>query len=235
MSNAGSTSGKMIEQLLTRRGFGYGSGIIKNDATKFIVNIPKNASSYMLDWCTKHVGWSSAVVGDSCDWDSVADVIVILRDPLDRWISGAAQYLTSYVLNVTGAYDWELGPGIHDQYMTADEFIQYYNPAVERLLFDQLSNLDDHVWPQVDFFKDLLINVPRTYFYMDNTLIEKLSKYLSLMPLTTVDKNSGLDNPETHKVQSFLKSRLTIRPELVEQVKKNYAQDYELINQVNFL
>lgn len=225
----------MIEQLLARRGFGYGSGIIKNNATKFIVNIPKNASSYVLDWCTKQSEWSSAIVGDSCDWNTVNEVIVILRDPLDRWISGAAQYLTSYVLNVTGAYDTASGPGPHDQYMTADEFIKNYNPIVERILFDQLSNLDDHVWPQIDFFKDLLVDVPRTYFYLDNKLVEKLSRHLSLTPLAAVDRNSGADNPETLKIQNFLKNRLVVRPELINRIKKNYIQDYKLINQVNFL
>ena len=114
----------MIEQL-RKRGYGYGSGVLSPDARQFIVNIPKNASSYILDWASRHK-WTAAEILEHPRRNDVQEVIVVLRDPVNRWISGIGQYLTSYVLNVTGAYSWETGPGPHDQFMPGDEFITNY-------------------------------------------------------------------------------------------------------------
>ena len=52
----------MIPQLVDR-GFGYGSGTLSPDLSQFIVNIPKNASSYMLDWARRHQ-WMTTVADD---------------------------------------------------------------------------------------------------------------------------------------------------------------------------
>lgn len=220
----------MIEQLRDK-GFGYGTGFLSPNCEKFIVSIPKNASSFMLDWCT-HNGWSNAVVGDSCDWHKVTEMIVVLRDPLDRWVSGIAQYITGYILNVTGAYSWNTGPGPNDQIMSGDEFVSQYNPVVERFLFDNLNRHDDHVWPQIDFFESLLPDVPRKYFYLDQHFDHKFSQYLSLQSVQHLDTNSGDSNPNTKIIQQFVQQRLTVRPELKQRVIKSYARDYEFIKKI---
>lgn len=217
----------MIEQLASR-GYGYGSGILSPDHDRFLVNIPKNASSYMLDWANRH-GWTSAVVVDSND---IKEIIVCVRDPVQRWVSGVGQYLTSYVLNVTGAYSWETGPGPDDQQISGDDFIANYNQVVERLLFDNLARLDDHVWPQVAFFENLLPAVPRKFFYIDQDFDQRIGKYLGFDPISNLDRNRADSNPNTHKIQTFIRHRLNIRPELEQRVRKAYARDYELIKQV---
>jgi hypothetical protein len=217
----------VIEQLASR-GYGYGSGILSPDHDRFLVNIPKNASSYMLDWANRH-GWTSAVVVDSND---IKEIIVCVRDPVQRWISGVGQYLTSYVLNVTGAYSWETGPSPDDQQISGDDFIANYNQVVERLLFDNLARLDDHVWPQVEFFENLLPAVPRKFFYIDQDFDQNIGKYLGFNPISNLDRNRADSNPNTHKIQTFIRHRLNIRPELEQRVRKAYACDYELIKQV---
>ena len=55
----------MIPQLVDR-GFGYGSGTLSPNLSQFIVNIPKNASSYMLDWARRHQ-WMTTVADDHSD------------------------------------------------------------------------------------------------------------------------------------------------------------------------
>jgi hypothetical protein len=223
----------MIQTLLARRGYGYGSGMLSPDCQQFIVSIPKNASSLLVDWTTKN-SWTSAIVGDSCSWHNCQEFIVVLRDPLDRWISGVAQYITSYILNITGAYSQKTGPGPNDQQISADQFISEYNTVVERLLFDQLSTLDDHVWPQTDFFVDLMPGVTRTYFYIDSGFEVNIGKYLKFQPLTDLDHNKGSDNTETKKIIDFIKLRLNTRPELVNRVLSAYAQDHEFIKNTKF-
>jgi hypothetical protein len=220
----------VIKQL-AKRGYGYGSGVLCPTQNRFLVNIPKNASSYLLDWASQH-GWTNAIAGDSCNWEKVEEVIVVLRDPVQRWISGVGQYLTSYVLNVTDAYSWETGPGPDDQQISGDEFIANYNPVVERLLFDNLSRFDDHVWPQHEFFENLLPNVSRKFFYIDQDFDNSIGNYLNFTPLNNLDKNSADSNPETFKIQNFIRQRLNTRPELKQRVIDAYARDYELIQQV---
>lgn len=220
----------MIEQLKIK-GYGYGSGVLSPTGSQFIVNIPKNASSYILDWAGRF-HWHASEILSHPDNSVVQEVIVVLRDPLQRWISGMGQYLTSYVLNVTGAYSWETGPGPFDQQMTGDEFIAQYNQVVERLLFDNLERHDDHVWPQIEFFERLLPGVPRTYFYLDSTFDEKFANYMKFSKIDGLDRNSGDTNPDTEKVQQLIKQRLNIRPELKQRVIDAYARDYKLIKEV---
>ena len=217
----------MIEQLASR-GYGYGSGILSPDHDRFLVNIPKNASSYMLDWANRH-GWTSAVVVQSND---IKEIIVCVRDPVQRWISGVGQYLTSYVLNVTGVYSWETGPGPDDQQISGDDFVANYNQVIERLLFDNLARLDDHVWPQIEFFENLLPTVPRKFFYIDQDFDQRIGEYLGFLPVHNLDRNRADSNLDTHKIQTFIRHRLNIRPELEQRVRKAYARDYKLIKQV---
>jgi hypothetical protein len=220
----------VIEQL-KNKGYSYSSGILSPDSLKFIVNIPKNASSYILDWA-KHHNWTTTEIDNDPKQQYVNEVIVILRDPLQRWVSGMGQYLTSYVLNVTGAYSWETGPGPDDQFMPSDEFIKNYNSVVERLLFDNLNRHDDHVWPQIEFFENLLPSVPRKYFYIDQNFNTKFREYLKFDHIDGLDANIISTNPHTEKVQQFIKGRLNTRPELTQRVIDAYTQDYKLIEKV---
>ena len=217
----------MIEQLASR-GYGYGSGILSPNHDRFLVNIPKNASSYMLDWANRH-GWTSAVIAQD---NNIKEMIVCVRDPVERWVSGIGQYLTSYVLNVTGAYSWETGPGPDDQQISGDDFIADFNQVVERLLFDNLSRLDDHVWPQIEFFENLIPDVPRKFFYIDQNFDQRIGEYLGFNPISDLDRNSANANTNTHKIQTFIQHRLNIRPELEQRVRKAYARDYALIKEI---
>ena len=215
----------MIPQLVDR-GFGYGSGTLSPELSQFIVNIPKNASSYMLDWARRHQ-WITAVADNHSD--TITEMIVILRDPLDRWISGISQYLNGYVLNVSGAYDWSTGPGPDDQRISADTFIEEYNQVVERLIFDVVNRFDDHVWPQHEFVENLLPTVKRKYFLLDHNFDTAIADYLGFAPYLDLDSNSASNNADMRLLQKFFVDRLQQRPDLEQRVIRAYAKDYELI------
>lgn len=220
----------MIDQLKSR-GFYYGSGTISSDNTKFIVNIPKNASSYLLDWSNRH-GYVTAVAGDLDSGIQIQEIIIVLRDPVERWISGISQYLKTYILDVEGPN----GPihGIEnmtafDYSMTADHWIRNYNQNTERLIFDQISRFDDHTWPQHEFFENLLPNAKRKYFYLDKDFDTNVMNYLGFEKFDNLDRNRGTDHPTIKELQEFFRLRLNIRPELAERVKSHYYKDYEYI------
>jgi|688.fasta_scaffold00178_10 hypothetical protein len=218
----------MIPQLVDR-GFSYGSGTLSPDLSQFIVNIPKNASSYMLDWARRHQ-WMTAVADDHSD--TITEMIVILRDPLDRWVSGIVQYLNTYILSPQGPNgpvfpDEPYSP--HNWPMDAVQWIDGYNQTTERLIFDVVNRFDDHVWSQHEFVEDLLPAVKRKYFLLDRNFDAAIADYLGFAPYSDLDSNSAGNNANMRLLQKFFVDRLQQRPDLAQRVIKAYAKDYELI------
>jgi hypothetical protein len=195
----------------------------------FIVNIPKNASSFIADW-TGRFGWRASLAPHH--ENRIAEMIVILRDPLQRWISGISQYLNGYVLHAKSAYDTNTGPDLEDQYLDATSFINKYNSIVERMLFDNLDRHDDHVWPQNEIINGVLPDKRKVYFYLDDTLEQKLCQHLGITLVHDIDRNQGKDTPDQKILQTFFQDRLREKPALKQIVIDRYKKDYELINQV---
>lgn len=226
------------DNLLAARGYGYGSGFLSPDRDMFMMNIPKNASSYLAQILPKY-GWSSAQWYPEEDprhadvsWDQVQQLVVPLRHPWRRWISGVAQYINTYILNPNG-YNNKLpidfGAALQGQQISATEFIEFYNPVIERLIFDNLARLDDHVWPQWEFFQNLLINLPRKYLFIDFEFDQQLEQ-LGIKADESIDRNRGDGNPEIKILQDFFERRLMMCPELSLRVFNAYQADYILIN-----
>ena len=203
--------------------------MLSPDHRQFILNIPKNASSYLCDWTFRH-GWRAQQAND---WaDSINELILVLRDPLERWISGLSQYLSTQVLNVTGVYDNQVGPGPYEQRFDAQVFKNGYNQVVERLIFDNLDRLDDHVWPQNEIILGVLPGIQRRYFYLDLEFDNKIGSYLDLKQWPDLDRNSGLEDPDKSQLQSFFRALLQTRPDLHQRVCQRYKADYDLISEV---
>lgn len=223
----------MIEYLATR-GFGYGAGLLSPDCRQFLLNMPKNASSFMLDWGTRQ-GWKQAIVGDTCGWHLCEEVLVLLRDPVSRWISGIAQYIHTYILSPEGPNGPVTNPALfhaENYFMSAEVFLSQYNQATERIIFDQINRFDDHVWPQVDLFINLLPDVRKKFFLVDNMLSEKISNYLSWPIYQDLDQHNKDSTENLNILNDFFKVRLNQRPDLRQRVINAYAADYEFIKKI---
>jgi len=207
--------GKIYTSMDSRK-VGYGSGFISSDKSKkFLISIPKNASTFSQEWASLS-GWSSATAYKSkgIDWDQLVEIIVIVRDPVERWVSGVSEYIKGYILK-SG---------------TASDFIANYNSYTEGLIFDNLSNLDEHVWSQNYFFKDVYPDVPRKYIYMNKNFEFNLKHELSLCDRANdLDKNRSIDNLDKKELQHFFHTLLQKRKGLCKLVKHAYKKDYEVI------
>jgi hypothetical protein len=217
---------------LVHRGFGHGSGVISPDGAVFILNIPKNASSYVLDWATQQ-GWRTALASRTT---GVKEMVILLRDPVSRWISGIAQYINTYILSVHGP-NGPIFPGEAitelDYVMDAETFVLQYTDVTERLIFDVLSRFDDHVWPQHEIIQDILPDVPRRYFVVDHTLDQELSSHFGWAIMPGLDRNAGGDNRNIRDLQIFFRQRLQQRPELQQRLERHYHEDFELLKKTS--
>jgi hypothetical protein len=101
-------------------------------------------------------------------------------------------------------------------------------------VFDNLELFDDHVWPQQVFFKNLLPTVPRKYFYINNNFDQCIQKYLNLStPGPDLDRNDSNSDQDKKLIKQFINDRLNQVTELRATINKAYAEDYQLIEQIN--
>jgi len=233
-----------------------------NDTLDFYCMIPKNASSWVSDLLA-HNNWIRSKLADCFSHDPcwaeraqehqknpvVDSLIVVLRDPVERWVAGIGQYLSTSVLNshwydriqysegYSGPFiDYKLnylGPVV-----SADEFINDYNEVIERILFGQIA-FDDHTQPQswfIDHFKNNSTVKNYIWYYLNDALEDTFLKHnpgLKVSP--TPDYNKGDNNPDVKIITSFFRQRIKEKPYLKNNLLRFYKQDVELISSVNFL
>ena len=169
------------------------------------ISIPKNASSFVSDWLTEN-SWTSRKISST----DPKYVMLILRDPVDRWCSGIAQYLQ--------------GLEIHPE---------KYTSATDKLIFDVVNKFDDHTWPQYVFYEDVFPNRPKIVFHTDMNLQHSLKQYHRLNSPVTDNYNRSIDDSKKDKVEYF-KNKLQ-DPILLDKVKQAYSQDYDLMSKINFV
>jgi len=131
------------------------------------LNTPKCASSFMktqllnLGWQLRFLQLGKWVAQDPTEMlplDEVEKIIVVMRDPYDRWLSGMAEYFGEYF----------------DDSESVFEYLD--NPLTKHLISQQVA-FDDHTESQLFFLQ----NVPLhkcIFFRQEEGLNYKISEYL---------------------------------------------------------
>lgn len=203
----------MLEHLVSR-GYSPGSGLISPKGV-FYLNIPKNASTYMTNLLAAN-GWQHS----TADYGNISSAIVVLRDPVDRWISGFATYAAS----------WLLGSGYG-----SDHFKDDYNDLVERVIFDQLI-FDDHTTEQVKYVEQLDRDIPVTYFKLNYELGMNLEHFFDckLGLNNPIPANISEDNYDTRAIAKWMRFKVEQDPSLRAKIIERYKADYDLIRTANY-
>jgi len=206
----------MLDFYVKRRDFGYSSGFLSPDTTKFYINIPKSASTFVGSWLLSS-GWTSTTIGRwGTNWNNINEVIIVMRDPLDRWISGMSQYIKGNILESDNP----------------ENFAADYTDLTEKIIVDNLDIFDDHVWPQHCFFENILPEAKRKYIYVNSNLEETLTRELNLVwPVPSdVDFNKSEDDPDLRELKQFFAERVQKNNNLRAAIQNIYKRDYEIIN-----
>ena len=198
------------------RGHVFGTCMSKTNTNLIYVNIPKNASSWtkpnLKDW-----GWEFYNYHHDHMYHKHA--MVVLRDPVERWLSGICEYFTLYHRNID---------------------VTQFTPAFFELVMDQLT-FDDHTEKQVYFIEGLDPN-RCTFFNCDKDYRLYFGQFLKNQGLengyarydyqhTTENRQDG-DTKRSDFKKIF--APLLENSKYLDRIKEHYKLDYELINKVQF-
>lgn len=198
---------------LIPRGYRPGSGLISPTGI-FYLNIPKNASTYLTNLLLANEWTHNDVYSPD-----IKECIVVLRDPVERWISGFATYAAS----------WLLGENYGSTHFRED-----YNDLTERLIFDQLV-FDDHTTEQVKFVEQLG-DKPITFFKLNHGLGIDLESFLDcrLGLNNPIPGNVSEDNYDTKTIADHMRYRIGQDPVLRAKIIERYNADYDLIKSAHY-
>jgi hypothetical protein len=203
-------------QHLVPRGHTPGGGLL-SPAGVFYLNIPKNASTYLTNLLVFN-GWKHHNLNTD-GGGAINECIVVLRDPVERWVSGFATYAASWILSE--------GYG-------SDHFRDDYNELSQRLIFDVLV-FDDHTTEQVQYVSQLP-KIKTTYFKLNHGLKSDLQQHLGykLLDSKDLDANVSENNYDTKMISKHMQYRIDQDPVLKAKIIEKYKADYDFIKSANF-
>lgn len=210
------------ERLWANQGHWHGDGMLSPDEKWFYLNIPKNSSSSIKKTLTD-LEWTFGDIKDYPD----AGKIIVLRDPISRWISGMSEYLMMYhqdcIDSIISPMDFDCMPLLGEKLGLS-------------LLFENMS-FDDHTDRQAAF----LIGIDTTttdchWFFIDQDFDKKFIDFLTTIgyPSAVSYKENSTDSDsyefnKKRKLQDLLKYIIYQKPYLRHKLERWFWPDYALI------
>lgn len=205
------TEGGLLNRL-DSRGHTFGACMTTLDSDLMYVQIPKNASSWtkpnLLDF-----GWADF----NYHYDHLykKHALVVLRDPVERWLSGVCEYFALYQSDIN---------------------TNNFNKTFYDFLIDQ-TVLDDHT-EQQHYFIDGLSYSNITFFLCNKDYRVHFSNFFRQRGLD--NKYYKYDFQHT-TVNNYTRSKfkkifepLLLESKYLNKIKDFYKKDYELMNSVQF-
>jgi len=199
-----------LGNLWSSRGHIQGQCMSHWDSPYMYINVPKNASSWtkpnLMDYGWEFYNYRT----DQLNKHS----LIVLRDPVDRWVSGIAEFLTLY----------------HPTFnIDSSELVE--------LIFDRIT-FDDHTERQV-YFLDGIDTDNATFFWCDENYRENFSAFITehygpnkynRYDYQHVSENS----PERKRFKQIFNSALEQNSKYLDQLRNHFESDYQLIEKLTF-
>ena len=195
---------------LDHKGHTFGACMTTLEQNLMYVQIPKNASSW-TKLNLKELDWSNF----NYHYDHLykKHALVVLRDPVDRWLSGICEYFALYHQDINT-----------DQFNTS-----FYDLLMEQLVFD------DHTEQQHYFIEGLSYD-KITFFLCDHNYRSNFSNFLKEQGFD--NKYHCYDYQHATK-DDVLRSKfkkifepLLQESKYINKIKHHYQKDYELIESI---
>jgi len=215
-------------RLWSNKGHTLGEGMISPDFKYFYLNIPKNSTSTVKDILVS-LGWEFSNITDYPD----TEIIVVLRDPVDRWISGIFEYLLMYhvktIDTICEPYNYDMWPVVGERLGLS-------------LIFERIT-FDDHTERQCVFLQN--IDLSRCHWLkIDKDFKQTLGDFLNTIGYT-VDiaqfKNKNISEGafgtagyKKKKAKEFFQYIIANDPFKQYNLEQWFWCDYELMNKLKF-
>ena len=206
-----------------RRGYVSGTCMYHDPTGICYLNIPKNASTFLKENLIKHE-WRMLHNSARILRRQTTNTIIVLRDPIRRWLTGIAQHIT------TNLFGKDFG---------STHFLEQANDLVNRILIDQVA-FDDHTEQQswfIEEFREFLVSP--VYFYCDEHLNKNLDHWFTAKGLdynlqqqeyVNVSENNYDNKNLVDYFQQLVYNNTMYEIHLAEY----YQRDYDLISSVQF-
>ena len=194
------------------KGHCYGECMSHPNTDLMYVYIPKNASSWtkpnLRDWGWQFYNYHTDQL------DKIA--IVVLRDPVARWLSGIAEYFALYQNTTNDLVD---------------------NKSLQHIIFDRIT-FDDHTEKQVKFVQGLDTS-KCIFLWCDDDYRKNFSQLVAEhVGANRYDQydfqHVSEQNHDRKHFKEIFKQLLDQEPKYLERVKQHFANDYKLIEQTKF-
>jgi len=206
----------------------------REDVSYVYVNIPKNASSwmkenfggYLYDWRSNHFRADvTSAVTLRRGLQAIKRYVVILRDPVDRWITGFAQSF----------WGWNVNDPNYYRNLSPDQWID-------------LIPRDDHTRPQTEYIQDL-DTTATTWFDCDQLLTARVTQWMQArfdQPVRGIDQDPdngynvssrGRPWPDSGVTQQMIIEHVraaTAGARYRDRLREIYQQDYDLRANIEF-
>ena len=193
----------------------YGMCFVNDEIKKFYINIPKNATNWGKKAFDSTLGWRQTNYHDDNLLKQGYEAIVFLRDPVDRWTSGIAEYVNRYGYN-------------------SSLFIQQLEK--QQLAVDIINKtiaFDEHTVEQITFLEGLDTD-STTWFKVESDLNQNVADYVRRV-LGVENNLSGIDPKYTStSTKRHIKNWFIANIGKFPNLEKHFKLDTELYNSVKY-
>lgn len=197
----------------THKGHMFGDCISKSTVDLMYINIPKNASTWTRSNFSE-LAWEKYNYHTDNLYHKHA--LIVLRNPVERWISGIGEYMYQY----------------HRTIDTVHLSKPFFDMVFDRIAFD------DHTERQVLFLQGIdFTNC--TFFHCDKNYTVCFSDFLNKRGIPNSYDSYGYDNegknhPDRLRFQEIFKRQLETNSKYKQQVEGYFEKDLDLINKIKF-
>lgn len=191
-------------------------GAFNPDGSAYIHFIPKNASSYLRSWLEKELWIETTSADYILNRQYKINQLAILRDPIDRWVSGITQFLFETFDTI--------------------ELVEKHWEAILKIITAQPKQ-DAHTTPQAEFFYGYNLN-NFDFIYLEKFEVNKnkiknwfKKSNLECKQLDSVfQKNQSKEETTKVLISNLILSNLNKNIEFKKIIVNYYKVDYKLID-----